>query len=130
MKPNRISTLLMMSIMLFSTAAWSKGPPQQKSSGLSFHRVNEPREGAFSILVPQGWQHQGGIYRVNAAQAGGPLNAMEAKCDLVFKSDQQGTVAFRILPDIVYAHAGIGGRPQSVYAAHRLQTHPDPQTPE
>ena len=79
------------------------------SSGLAFIRINEPKENAFSILVPRGWQAQGGIYRVNAATAGGPLNAIEAKCDLLFVSDPRGTVAFRILPDIVYGHVGIGG---------------------
>ena len=82
---------------------------QQPLDGLAFTRVDEPREGAFSILVPRGWQARGGIYRVNAATAGGPLNAIEAKCDLLFVSDQMGTVAFRILPDIVYGHTGIGG---------------------
>ena len=80
-----------------------------KPAGLSFQRVNEPREAAFTILVPKGWQHRGGIYRINAAQAGGPLNAMEAKCDLLYTSDSRGTVAFRILPDMVYGHVGIGG---------------------
>ena len=81
----------------------------QKASGLSFIRVNEPKEGAFSILTPKGWQTEGGIFRINALQAGGPLNATEAKCDLILKSDHKGTISFRILPDIVYAHAGIGG---------------------
>ena len=76
---------------------------------MSFVRVQEPRENAFTILVPQGWQSQGGIFRVNAIQAGGPLNAMEAKCDLLLQSDKKGTAYFRILPDIVYAHVGIGG---------------------
>ena len=78
-------------------------------SGIAFTRVFEPKEAAFSILMPREWRHQGGIYRVNAAQAGGPLNAIEAKCDWLFTSDARGTVAFRILPDIVYAHVGIGG---------------------
>ncbi|WP_201353596.1 hypothetical protein [Hydrogenimonas urashimensis] len=77
--------------------------------GVAFKRVYEPRERAFSILVPKGWQHEGGIFRVNALQAGGPLNAMEAKCDLLYKSDKKATVAFHIYPDIVYAHLGIGG---------------------
>jgi hypothetical protein len=89
--------------------ACSNASDGQQHSGIAFMRVMEPREAAFSILVPRGWQSQGGIFRVNAAQAGGPLNAMEAKCDLLFKSDARGTVAFRILPDIVYAHVGIGG---------------------
>lgn len=80
-----------------------------KASGLSFIRMNEPKEQAFSILVPGGWQAEGGIFRVNPLQAGGPLNSIEAKCDLIFKSDANGTIYFRIFPDIVYAHAGIGG---------------------
>ncbi|MEA1896449.1 MAG: hypothetical protein U9N53_02160 [Bacteroidota bacterium] len=79
------------------------------SSGLSFIRKNEPKEAAFSILVPKGWQMEGGIFRLDASRAGGPLNAIEAKCDLTLKSDKKGTISFRILPDIVYAHPGIGG---------------------
>ena len=78
-------------------------------SGISFVRINEPIEHAFSILIPKGWQTAGGIFRVNPLQAGGPLNSMEAKCNLIFKSDYKGTISFRIFPDIVYAHAGIGG---------------------
>ena len=77
--------------------------------GIAFRRVYEPREKAFSILVPRGWVHEGGIFRVDPLRAGGPLNSMEAKCDLVYKSDAEGTVAFHIYPDIVYAHVGVGG---------------------
>jgi hypothetical protein len=100
-------------------------------SGIAFTRVFEPRESAFSILMPRGWQHQGGIYRVNAAQAGGPLNAIEAKCDWLFTSDARGTVAFRILPDIVYAHAGIGGgffQPGSYYQGAEVRPLADAST--
>ena len=78
-------------------------------SGVAFTRRSEPNERAFTILVPAGWAARGGIFRVDAARAGGPLNALEAKCDLLFTSDERGTVAFHILPDIVYAHVGIGG---------------------
>ena len=78
-------------------------------SGIAFTRVSEPKEGAFTILIPKGWQVSGGIYRINAANAGGPLNAIEAKCDLMIQKDAGATVAFRILPDIVYCHVGIGG---------------------
>lgn len=81
----------------------------QGYEGILFTKVYEPNERAFSILVPKGWQSQGGIFRINALQVGGPLNAMEAKCDLLFKSDEAGRVAFRIYPDIIYAHVGIGG---------------------
>jgi len=71
--------------------------------------MQEPREAAFTLLLPQGWQMEGGIFRINAAQAGGPLNALEAKCELVLKNDAAGTIAMRIHPDVVYAHHGIGG---------------------
>ena len=76
--------------------------------GIAFQRIAEPREGAFTILAPRGWSTSGGIFRVNAVEAGGPLNAIEAKCDLTFRSDERGTVRFRILPDVVFAHHGIG----------------------
>jgi len=95
-------------LLLFLTTTVCLGDTN-KVSGISFIRINEPKEGAFSILIPKGWQTEGGIFRINALQAGGPLNATEAKCDLIVKSDNKGTVSFRILPDIVYAHVGIGG---------------------
>ncbi|NTV46720.1 MAG: hypothetical protein HGB11_09455, partial [Chlorobiales bacterium] len=78
-------------------------------TGIAFERRSEPKEQAFSILVPKGWKTEGGIFRVNALTAGGPLNAIEAKCDLSVMSDQTGTVMFRIFPDITYALVGIGG---------------------
>ncbi|MEZ4386358.1 MAG: hypothetical protein R3D98_02025 [Candidatus Krumholzibacteriia bacterium] len=87
-------------------------------TGLAFTRTAEPNEHAFTLLTPRGWQARGGIFRVDAATAGGPLNALAAKCDLAFTSDQRGTVMFHILPDMVYAHVGIGGGywpPGSVY---------------
>jgi hypothetical protein len=96
-------TVLIMALAHSGRAAGNKG------AGLSFIRQQEPNEGAFSILVPQGWQSKGGIFRVNPLQAGGPLNALAAKCDLTLQSDGRATVSFRILPDIVYAYAGIGG---------------------
>lgn len=98
-------------VLLFLAFALALNPGRAvgQGSGLAFVRVNEPKEGAFSILAPKGWQSEGGIFRVNPLQAGGPLNSIEAKCDLTLRSDNRATVAFRILPDIVYAHAGIGG---------------------
>ena len=98
---------------------------------ISFVRIHEPNESAFSILAPQGWLNQGGIYRVNAAQAGGPLNAMEAKCDWLLMSDAKGTVAFRMLPDIVYAHTGIGAgffQPGSYYQGAEVRALADALT--
>ena len=105
-EPRRIWVILCFLLTFVSTVPTSDG---KESSGIAFTRINEPAEAAFSILVPRGWQNQGGIYRMDASRAGGPLNAMEAKCDWLLTSDASGTVAFRILPDIVYAHADIGG---------------------
>jgi len=100
--PQRLSVILVIwAILGLSGTVWS--------SGLGFSRVNEPNEKAFSILQPQGWVAEGGIYRIQAHTAGGPLNALAAKCDLVFKNDSRGTVMFHVVPDIVYCHAGIGG---------------------
>lgn len=96
----------------------AEGGGSTHGSGIGFSRSNEPNEQAFSILVPRGWRAEGGIFRVRADQAGGPLNALAAKCDLTFKSDSGGSVMFHIVPDIVYAHVGIGGgfwAPGSVY---------------
>jgi len=93
-------------------------PADDRLPAIAFHRVAEPRENAFTILVPKDWRVEGGIFRVNAVEAGGPLNAIEAKVDIAFKSDEKGTVMLHRLPDIVYAHAGIGGGyfpPGSVY---------------
>lgn len=116
--------------LLLSVAACNAGPGEDAAesgepvaasghaAGLGFMRVREPNENAFTILVPHGWQARGGIFRVNAAEAGGPLNALAAKCDLTFASDARGTVMFHVVPDIVYGHVGIGGgfwQPGSVY---------------
>jgi len=98
-----IVTIQLLLVSLFYPAV-AKG-----YDGIAFTRMYEPNEKAFSILVPKGWQSQGGMYRINALSVGGPLNAMEAKCDLVYKGDDAETVTFHIYPDIVYAHAGIGG---------------------
>lgn len=84
-------------------------PGKGQATGTYYSRVYEPAEKAFSILTPKYWEMEGGIFRVNAATAGGPLNAIEAKCNLVIKKDAKATVAFQILPDIVYAHQGVGG---------------------
>ena len=104
----RIMTAVMIAFTALATATSAAGG-KKTPDGIAFTRVGEPGEGAFTILMPKGWSMEGGIYRVNAASAGGPLNAMEAKCDLIFKSDPAATRAFRILPDIVYGHVGIGG---------------------
>lgn len=99
------------------------GEAPGRASGVAFSRRMEPREKAFSLLVPRDWRLKGGLFRVNPLQAGGPLNSVEAKCDLTL-SDPKGQIAFRILPDIVYAHVGIGGGvfpPGAVYQGARVR---------
>jgi hypothetical protein len=105
-RPARFWPLILLATTLLGRAAAMAGTAP---TGIAFTRSAEPNEHAFTILTPQDWQTRGGIFRVNAATAGGPLNALAAKCDLTFTSDQHGSVMFHILPDVVYAHVGIGG---------------------
>lgn len=70
---------------------------------VAFTRVAEPREHAFTMLVPRGWIVEGGIFRVDPNVAGGTGNSIEAKCDIAVKSDAGGTVMLRRLPKIHYA---------------------------
>ncbi len=120
------AALLIILVLIFSgckddgsvSSATAGHSGSTKNQGIGFSRINEPNESAFNVLVPHDWRSEGGIFRVNANEAGGPLNALAAKCDLTFKSDPHGSVMFHIVPDIVYAHHGIGGgmwQPGSVY---------------
>lgn len=68
-----------------------------------FQRVVEPKEQAFSMLVPKGWIIEGGIFRVDPSAAGGPAQSIEAKLDFAVKSDQMGRVMLRRFPDWYYA---------------------------
>jgi len=68
-----------------------------------FRRVAEPREKAFTILVPAGWRTEGGIVRVNPMAANGPANAIAAKVDFAVKRDAAGSVMLRALPEMMYA---------------------------
>jgi hypothetical protein len=111
-------SVILLALLVTIVASPAAAQQRAQGAGIAFSRRPEPNEQAFTILVPAGWTMRGGIFRVNATQAGGPLNALEAKCDLLLMSDQRGTVAFHILPDIVYAHVGIGGGffgPGSIY---------------
>jgi len=80
--------------------------PQSKSAGVPetmiFQRANEPKEGAFSLLIPRGWQTEGGILRDDPTAQGGPSQSVAAKLDFSVKKDPQGSVMARWLPDILY----------------------------
>jgi len=70
-----------------------------------FNRVNEPNENAFSILVPEGWTTEGGIFRVDPTAAGGAAQSIAAKLDFAVKSDNTGTSMIRWLPDVLFYDA-------------------------
>ncbi|MBS1825185.1 MAG: hypothetical protein JST93_07675 [Acidobacteria bacterium] len=69
---------------------------------IHFRKVNEPKEGAFTILIPSGWRLTGGIVRINPTAAGGPLNSIAAKLDMQLTSPDGRTV-LRWLPEMNYA---------------------------
>jgi len=78
---------------------------------VSFDRVWEPNENAFTVLVPKGWKIRGGIFYVNPLQANGPGNAISPKCEFAVMSDDQGTMMMRWMPswnyaDLTYSPAG------------------------
>ncbi len=70
-----------------------------------FQRVQEPRENAFSLLIPKGWLVEGGIIRVDPLAQGGPAQSIAAKLDFAVKKDLAGTVMTRRLPDMLYFDA-------------------------
>ncbi len=72
---------------------------------ISFKRIMERNEGAFSLLVPDGWIMEGGILRVNPMMMGGPAQSLGAKTDLAIKKDQEGTVMIRWVPEYTYYDA-------------------------
>jgi hypothetical protein len=72
------------------------------SSYQIFNRKQEPRENAFSLLVPEGWIVEGGIYRVDPTVQGGPSQSIAAKLDITVMKDRLGSVMIRWLPDVLY----------------------------
>jgi hypothetical protein len=62
----------------------------------------EPREHAFTMLIPDGWITQGGIYRVDPSRAGGAGNSITAKLDFTVKRDAPGTAMTHTFPDLLY----------------------------
>lgn len=87
---------------IFSTNLYAFQPTQKTDKIVVFNRVKEPKENAFSILIPKGWRTDGGIFRVNPSAQGGPMQSIAAKLDFAVKKDRAGTVMFRWLPDMAY----------------------------
>lgn len=76
-----------------------------KNKAIVFNRKKEPRENAFSVLVPKDWQIEGGIYRVDPTLQGGTAQSIAAKLDFSIKNDANGSVTMRWLPDVLYFDA-------------------------
>ena len=83
-------------------AAAAQPEEQAKDSNeaamLQFQRQWEPKEHAYSFLVPAGWTIEGGMFHVDPTQANGTANSIDGKCDLAVKKDAAGTVMLRWLP--------------------------------
>jgi len=69
-----------------------------KPVSVILRRQWEPRQKAFSVLVPAGWLIEGGLFSVDPTQGGGTLNAIETKCDFTVKKDAAGSVMVRWCP--------------------------------
>jgi hypothetical protein len=111
-------TLLVSALMLYACGNSSNAPagaaqspaaktaPSGKGTSaadrLIFQKWVEPREQAFSLYYPRGWQVSGGLYYVDPDKGGGPSNSFEPKCDVTIQADASGTVQMRFLPDYLY----------------------------
>lgn len=92
--------IFLLSFAILAAAAF--GPPAGDAA-VPMKRVYEPNERAFSFLLPQGWQSEGGVFNVNPAQTNGTGNSNTPKTDLSVKMDKAGTVMLRWVPTWNYA---------------------------
>jgi len=72
-----------------------------QKDAILFKRLDEPKEKAFSLLVPRGWVLEGGAIRLLDPNIAGASNMVECKFDLMVKRDAEGSVAIRWLPEIM-----------------------------
>ena len=82
-------------------AATNTPQPKQTGNAVLFRRTAELRENAFTLLAPDGWKVEGGIFRADPTAAGGPANAIAAKVDFTVH-DAAGQAAIRWLPDVLF----------------------------
>ena len=76
---------------------------RDKPTTVVLRRQWEPKQKAFTVLVPDGWRIEGGLFSIDPTAGGGTLNAIESKCDLSIKRDEAGTVMCRWGPAYNYA---------------------------
>lgn len=78
------------------------GEAPKKLDTVTFTRIPEPKERAFTFLIPKGWHVEGGIVRVDPLRQGGPAQSIAAKLDLQVKKDAQGSVMEHWLPETAW----------------------------
>jgi hypothetical protein len=96
---------ILMLIFIFSIQVTYSDINQTGNNTIIFQRVQEKNEKAFSLLVPKGWQTDGGIMRINPLNQGGAAQSIAAKVDFAVKKDNQGSVMIRWLPDVLFFDA-------------------------
>jgi hypothetical protein len=96
-------------------------------------RTREPKENAFTFLVPKGWRVEGGILNVNPLTTNGPGNSIAPKLDLTMKSDDRGSFSYRWLPNWNYADLSMAPsmqglfRPGMSYQGMKVKPMPTPR---
>ena len=102
-----LAVVAVVSLTMCSNADDSQGSSpavqsQSRGQTVIFQRVAEPKERAFTLLIPRGWRTEGGIFRVNPMAQGGAAQSIAAKLDFAVKKDPPGTAMIRWLPDMLY----------------------------
>jgi hypothetical protein len=93
----------LISITIANSVAKTPSTEKKNSSEtIILTQVTEPKEQAFSILIPKEWKTDGGILRINPMTQGGSAQSIGAKLDFTVKRDDEGTVALHWLPEILY----------------------------
>lgn len=72
-----------------------------------FVRTREPNEGAFTLLIPKGWQTLGGVFHVDPNTTNGFANSVAPKGNFLVKKDEAGTVMLHWLPDYWYCDTSL-----------------------
>lgn len=97
-------TKITISLLIILMTICSCNSQEYKSANkvVYFKKVKEPNEGAFSVLIPRGWQTKGGIFRLDPMTIGGAGNAIAAKYDFAVYNNQNADVQIRWLPDYLF----------------------------
>lgn len=84
-------------LLLLSSQIYIYGQTQS----IYFRRLDEPREKATSLLVPDGWIIEGGAVRLLSDQVAGASNMVDCKFDMAVKNNSNGSVMIRWLPEMM-----------------------------